>query len=87
MKAAQAERDDRAETRQAKADAQADVHLERMKAISRSNPSDIDRILPQKIEAWKKRYLSSEERTTICRVPPVDCSDSSESDVITSEES
>jgi hypothetical protein len=73
--------------RQAKAEAQANAHLERMKAIMRSIPSDIDRILQQKIEAWKKRYLSSEERTTICRVPPVACSDNSEGKVITSEES
>jgi hypothetical protein len=58
-----------------------------MDAIMRSIPSDIDRILQQKIEAWKKRYLSSEERTTICRVPPVACSDNSEDNVITSEES
>jgi hypothetical protein len=74
-------------TREAKADAQADAHLERMEAIMRSIPSDIDRILQQQIEAWKERYLSNEERTTICRVPPVACSDNSEGDVITSEES
>jgi predicted nucleic acid-binding Zn-ribbon protein len=36
---------------QAKADAQADAHVERMEAIMCSIPSDIDRILQQKIEA------------------------------------
>jgi hypothetical protein len=72
--------------RQAKADAQADAHVERMEAIMRSIPSDIDRIFQQKIEAWKERFLSSEERTTICRVPPVACPDNSEGDLITFEQ-
>jgi hypothetical protein len=47
-----------------------------------------------KVEARLQRSLaflgglmSSEERTTICRVPPVACSANSEGDVITSEES
>jgi hypothetical protein len=58
-----------------------------MEATMRCIPSDIDRILQQQIEAWKERFLSSEERTTICRVPPVACPDISEGDVITSEDS
>jgi hypothetical protein len=37
--------------RQTKADAEADAHVERMVAIMRSIPSDIDRILQQTIGA------------------------------------
>jgi hypothetical protein len=72
--------------RQEKVEAQADAHLERMEATMCSIPSDIDRILQQQIEAWKERYLSSEERTTICRVLPVACPDNSKGDVITFEQ-
>jgi hypothetical protein len=57
-----------------------------MKATKRSIPSDIDRILQQQIEVWKERFLSSEERTTICRELPVACPDNSEGDVITFEQ-
>jgi hypothetical protein len=85
MKVAQAERYARAEARQVTADAQACAHLERMEAIMRSIPSDIARILQQHIEAWKERYLSSEEKTTICRVPPVACPEEMEADVSSEE--
>jgi hypothetical protein len=57
-----------------------------MEATMHSIPSDVDWVLQQQIEAWKERYLSSEERTTICIVPPVACPDNSECDVITFEQ-
>jgi predicted NBD/HSP70 family sugar kinase len=51
MEAKAAARQEEAAARQAKADAQADAHLERIKAIMRSIPSEIDKILQQKVEA------------------------------------
>jgi hypothetical protein len=57
-----------------------------MVAIMRSIPSDIDRILQQTIGAWKEKYLSSEEWTTFCRVPPVATPEETEADMITFEQ-
>jgi hypothetical protein len=74
-------------SRQEKADADAKARYERSLTTMRSIPSDIDRSLQQQIVDWKVIFLSSEERTRICRVLPMACPDNSEGDVIISEES
>jgi hypothetical protein len=75
-----AEMEARAEGSQVKADAE-------LKATVHSMRSDIERSLHQQMGALLEGSKSFGTRTTFCRVPPVACSDNSEDDVITSEES
>jgi hypothetical protein len=82
MKANQAEMEAKSTARVEKATAR----HSKADAIMRSISSDLDRILQQQIEAWKGTFLSSEERTKICGVPPVACPDNSEDNVITFEQ-